>query len=163
MARRPHAARRRATAVVAASLVVALGVSLTPTTGLGARESPATKRRFARTRTLEDVATNCPDRIPPRQLFKWDLPREVEVAELAQWISAVLCEPVIVPDKLKSRKIGIVVPHPVTQREAFRLLLTALRAIDITLVRGAGALLLVETADVKSHPLPVIDGTRHNP
>ena len=106
--------------------------------------------------SLEDEATRCPGRIPPGVRFKWDLPREVELKDLVDWVTHTMCKPVIVPSTLRQQKVQIFAPQTINQAEAFRMFLAALNSMGITIQPEGNSFLLVETVSVKERALPFI-------
>ena len=89
--------------------------------------------------------------------MKLNLKPETEVADLVAWISSITCKQFVLGDLPASHaKVTIVAPSLITPGEAYRLFLEALDSVGLTVYASGPFLRVVETAKVKSCPIPVI-------
>ena len=92
-----------------------------------------------------------------KRIVKLNLKPETEVGDLVAWISAITCKQFIVPDLAASHaKVTIVAPSLITPREAYRLFLNALDSVGLTVLPQGSFLRILETAKVKTYPIPVV-------
>jgi type II secretory pathway component GspD/PulD (secretin) len=99
-------------------------------------------------------------RLPAGKRLKLNLKPDTTVVDLVSWISAITCRSFIVPGSIASqtKTVTIVAPQPITAAEAYQLFLSALDSVGLTVYSSGGVLHVIETARIKSAPLPVYVG-----
>lgn len=105
---------------------------------------------------LEKQATDCPERIRPGMRFKLQFRGEVDLKDLVTWASDVLCKPVLVPSSIRQQKVQIIAPSTTTLPEAYRIFLSALNSMGLTIKPEGNAFLVLETAHAKESSLPLV-------
>lgn len=105
---------------------------------------------------LERQATDCPERIRPGMRFKLQFRGEVDLKDLVTWASDVLCKPVLVPSSIRQQKVQIIAPSTTTLPEAYRIFLSALNSMGLTIKPEGNAFLVMETAHAKESPMPLV-------
>src|SRR5262249_32020817 len=88
-------------------------------------------------------------KLPPGKRVKVTLKPESELNALIGWISTMTCKKFIIPQNIRSQKVTIISPVPVTPEEGYRLFLSALNSIGLTVAPAGDALQIVETPRVK--------------
>ncbi len=88
-------------------------------------------------------------KLPPGKRIKLTLKPESELNELLAWISGMTCTQFIVPSTIRSQKVTIISPMPITAAEGYRLFLGALESVGLTVVPTGGFLKIIETTQAK--------------
>ena len=88
-------------------------------------------------------------KLPPGKRIKLTLKPESELNELLAWISGMTCTQFIVPSTIRSQKVTIISPMPITAAEGYRLFLGALESVGLTVVPAGGFLKIIETTQAK--------------
>jgi general secretion pathway protein D len=96
-----------------------------------------------------EVAFNQCRKLPPGKKVKVTLKPESELNDLIGWVSTMTCKKFIIPQNIRSQKVTIISPVPVTPEEGYRLFLSALNSIGLTVAPAGDALQVVETPRVK--------------
>ena len=96
-----------------------------------------------------EVQFNQCRKLPPGKRVKVTLKPESELNDLIGWISTMTCKKFIIPQNIRSQKVTIISPVPVTPEEGYRLFLSALNSIGLTVAPAGDALQVVETPRVK--------------
>jgi type II secretory pathway component GspD/PulD (secretin) len=96
-------------------------------------------------------------RLPAGQRLKLSLKPNTDLVDLVSWISAITCKQFIIPGTIppQSKTVTIVAPQTITAAEAYDLFLTALESVGLTVYASGRVLQVVETAKIKSMPIPV--------
>jgi general secretion pathway protein D len=81
-------------------------------------------------------------RIPPGRRFKFDAPVEATIEQLTRIVSTYTCRQFLLPSNARTQKVTIITPETVTAAEAYRIYLSALNSMGLT-VEPAGRLLKV--------------------
>ena len=100
-------------------------------------------------------------RLPEGKRLKLNLKPNTDLVDLVSWISAITCKQFIVPGTIpaQSKTVTIISPQPITVPEAYDLFLDALDSVGLTVYSSGKVLRVIETAKVRSAPIPVyIDG-----
>jgi len=85
---------------------------------------------------------------------KLTLKPDTELQDLVGWVSTMTCKRFIVPQGLAAKKVTVTSPLPVSAAEAYRMFLSALNSIGLTVAPTGGALAVVATDRAKeSTPL----------
>ncbi len=91
--------------------------------------------------------------------MKLNLKPDTEIADLVAWISSITCKQFVLPDVPAAHaKVTIVAPSLITSGEAYHLFLNALDSVGLTVYPAGSFSRIVETAKVKTCPIPVIGG-----
>ena len=88
-------------------------------------------------------------KLPPGKRVKVTLKPESELNDLIGWISTMTCKKFIIPQNIRSQKVTIISPVPVSPEEGYRLFLSALNSIGLTVAPAGDALQVVETPRIK--------------
>jgi type II secretory pathway component GspD/PulD (secretin) len=126
--------------------------------GLRAGAVPAAK-------AAEAAGDTCRKLPPGKRLVKLTLKPETDIGDLISWISSVTCAQFVVPGSIdvRSKKVTIIAPTPITAAEAYQLFLDALDSVDLTVVRTGRFLRVVETTKAKTQPIPFFVGDSRTP
>lgn len=89
--------------------------------------------------------------------FSFDFSK-AEIVDIVKAISDMTRRNFIIPEKLKSERLTILSPTPVTAAEAYQVFLTALEVNGITIVRKGKFYKLVESDDAVKQPIPTCVG-----
>ncbi len=133
----------------AALAALALAVALATTAGVARAQAPAPASAGA------GKATKCK---PQRGSFLLTLKPESELKDYVEWIQAITCKRFIYPVNLSGRstKITIYSQAPVTADEAWRLFLTVMQQMQLTVVpNGGGYYKLTESLRAKDELPPI--------
>ena len=132
----------------AALAALALPLALATTAGVARAQAPAPAASAAK-------ATKCK---PQRGSFLLTLKPESELKDYVEWIQAITCKRFIYPVNLSGRstKITIYSQAPVTADEAWRLFLTVMQQMQLTVVpNGGGYYKLTESLRAKDELPPI--------
>jgi general secretion pathway protein D len=82
----------------------------------------------------------------------------IALADLVTWAMSFTCKTFVYAPRLASRALGVTVmaPRPMSSREAWRLFVVALQAMDLTVVPKGRVLEIVESATARKRSLPVL-------
>lgn len=101
-----------------------------------------------------DAATNIPtlpdhcSRPNSRERFRITLKQEAELQDLVEWMMSVSCQKFIWDPSLRTRKVNIVAPEPVTMAEAYAAFHAALATIGASVEPAGDFYKIVETSQV---------------
>jgi general secretion pathway protein D len=95
--------------------------------------------------------------------FKWDIKGEVDLQQLLGWFSPLACRPFVVPGNIRQSKVTIVAPNLVTMPEAYRMFLSALEAMGLTVQPEGKVLKIVETNRARESAIPIITQDERTP
>jgi general secretion pathway protein D len=95
-----------------------------------------------------------------KRIVRLSLKPETELGDLLAWISSITCKQFILPGTIPvGKKVTIISPQLITPGEAYRLFLSALDTVGLTVYPSGKFLRVIETGKAKSSPIPVyIDG-----
>ncbi len=97
---------------------------------------------------------------PRGQRFTVTLPKETELEDLVNWMMSITCQKFIWDRKVRSGKVTILSPEPVTVDEAYAAFYAALETMGLTVEPSGKYFKIVETTDAKNRTLPLYgDGT----
>jgi hypothetical protein len=96
-------------------------------------------------------------RLPEGKRLKLNLKPNTDVVDLVSWISAITCKQFVIPGTIpsQSKTVTIIAPQTITPGEAYHLFLGALDSVGLTVYADGNILRVVETAKIKSSPIPV--------
>ncbi|MBW2731425.1 MAG: type II secretion system secretin GspD [Deltaproteobacteria bacterium] len=83
-------------------------------------------------------------KLPPGRKIKITLKPESDLTDLVGWISSMTCKRFILASNLRSQKVTIISPAPVTVREAYRAFISALDVMGLTVVPSGRYLKVVQ-------------------
>jgi general secretion pathway protein D len=138
--------------VIAWSLLMAVaGAPLS-----AARAAPRSPSAVSVPARASDAGDSC-QRMPAGKRLKLNLKPNTDLVDLVSWISAITCKQFIIPGTIppQSKTVTIVAPQTITAAEAYDLFLTALESVGLTVYASGRVLQVVETAKIKSMPIPV--------
>ena len=87
--------------------------------------------------------------------FTVTLPRETELEDLVNWMMSVTCQKFIWDRKVRSGKVTILSPEPVTVDEAYAAFYAALETMGLTVEPSGRYFKIVETSGAKNRTLPL--------
>ncbi len=87
--------------------------------------------------------------------FTVTLPKETELEDLVEWMMAITCQKFIWDRKVRSGKVTILSPEPVTVDEAYAAFYAALETMGLTVEPSGKYFKIVETAGAKNRTLPL--------
>ena len=90
---------------------------------------------------------------PPGTRYTLTLPKETELEDLVQWMMSVTCQKFIWDRKVRSGKVTILSPEPVTVEEAYAAFYAALETMGLTVEPSGRYFKIVETTDAKNRTL----------
>ena len=82
---------------------------------------------------------------------------ETELLELVGWIKSISCRPFILPANIRQTKVTIIGPQLVTAGEAYRIFLSALEAMGLTVQPDGRVLKIIESNHARESSIPVIN------
>ncbi len=94
-------------------------------------------------------------RQPKNAKFTITLPREAELSDLVNWMMTISCQRFIWDPKIRSGKVTILSPEPVTVREAYAAFYAALEQMGLTVVPSGKYFKIVESTGVEGKTVPV--------
>lgn len=109
------------------------------------------------------VPHNSCRKAPPGARFTVTLPKETELEDLVNWMMTVTCQKFIWDRKVRSGKVTILSPEPVTVDEAYAAFYAALETMGLTVEPSGRYFKIVETTDAKNRTLPLYDEDENSP
>jgi general secretion pathway protein D len=109
------------------------------------------------------VPHNSCRKAPPGARFTVTLPKETELEDLVNWMMTVTCQKFIWDRKVRSGKVTILSPEPVTVEEAYAAFYAALETMGLTVEPSGRYFKIVETTDAKNRTLPLYDDDANAP
>jgi hypothetical protein len=99
----------------------------------------------------------CHQAPPGQRVVKLNLQPDTALPDLVAWISSVTCRQFIVPGSVAAggKKVTILAPALITREEAYRVFLTALDSVGLTVEPSGKALKIIETVKAKSASIPL--------
>ena len=99
---------------------------------------------------------------PPNKKFKWELRGEVDLMALLNSISPMMCRPIIVPGSIRQSKVTIIAPDTVTAPEVYRMFLSSLETMGLTVQPEGKVLKIIESNRARESAIPTY-GENNNP
>jgi general secretion pathway protein D len=93
-------------------------------------------------------------KVPASKRIKLTLKPDSELADLVGWISSMTCKRFILPSNVRSQKVTIISPEPVTAAEAYRLFLASLSTMGLTVEATGQFLRIIESNRGKESNVP---------
>ncbi|HZS39731.1 MAG TPA: type II secretion system secretin GspD [Polyangia bacterium] len=101
-------------------------------------------------------------KFPANKKFKWSVRGEVDLMTLLNSMTEMLCRPFIVPGNIRQSKVTILAPDTMTAPEAYRMFLSALEAMGLTVQPEGKVLKVIESNRARESAIPIY-GTENNP
>ncbi len=82
---------------------------------------------------------------------------ETDLGDLISWISSITCKQFVLPGTIpaNSKKVTIIAPQLITPEEAYRLFLSALDSVGLTVAPSGKFLRIIETPRAKTSAIPL--------
>jgi general secretion pathway protein D len=100
---------------------------------------------------------------PPNKRFKWELRGEVDLMSLLNSMAPMLCRPIIVPGSVRQSKVTIIAPDTLTAPEVYRMFLSSLETMGLTVQPEGKALKIIETNRARESAIPFYTDSEHPP
>lgn len=94
-------------------------------------------------------------RYPSNKKFEWSLKGEVDLMTLLHWAEPVFCRPFIIPGNVRQSKVTVLAPNTVTAPEAYRIFLSALESMGLTVQPQGKVLKIIESSRAKETAIPL--------
>jgi general secretion pathway protein D len=97
-------------------------------------------------------------KLPDKRIVKLNLKPDTELSELIGWISSITCTQFLIPGttNIQGKKITIISPQLITPREAYRLFLSAIESVGLTVEPSDRFLRIIETNRARFTQLPLL-------
>ncbi len=92
---------------------------------------------------------------PPNKKFKWELRGEIDLMSMLNAMAPMLCRPFIVPGNIRQTKVTIIAPDTMTAPEAYRMFLSSLEAMGLTVQPEGKVLKIIETNRARESAIPL--------
>jgi general secretion pathway protein D len=102
-------------------------------------------------------------RLPAGKRVVVNLKPDSELADLVGWIKAISCRPFIIPANVRQSKVTVIVPEAITANEAYRIFLSALESMGLTIQPEGRVLKIIEANRARESSIPVIGPGREPP
>ena len=106
----------------------------------------------------EKEATQECKKYPPGKRFKWELRGEVDLMTMLNAVSPMMCRPFIVPGNVRQSKVTIIAPDTMTAPEAYRMFLSALETMGLTVQPQGRVLKIIDSNRAKESAIPIYKG-----
>ncbi len=93
---------------------------------------------------------------PPNKKVNFNLKPEAELTDLVGFIKAISCRPIILPQNIRQSKVTIIAPETVTASEAYRIFLSSLESMGLTVQPDGKVLKIIESNRARESSIPVI-------
>jgi general secretion pathway protein D len=105
----------------------------------------------------EKEFNSCKKFPPNKRIVKLNLKPETELGDLISWISSITCKQFVLPGTIpaNSKKVTIIAPQLITAEEAYRLFLSALDSVGLTVAPSGKFLRIIETPRAKTSSIPI--------
>lgn len=100
---------------------------------------------------------------PANKKFKWELRGEVDLMALLNSISPMMCRPIIVPGSIRQSKVTIIAPDTVTAPEVYRMFLSSLETMGLTVQPEGKVLKIIESNRARESAIPTYGGENNPP
>jgi general secretion pathway protein D len=94
---------------------------------------------------------------PGKRIVKLNMKPETDLGDLISWISSITCKQFVLPGTIpaNSKKVTIIAPQLITVEEAYRLFLSALDSVGLTVAPSGKFLRIIETPRAKTSSIQV--------
>jgi len=93
---------------------------------------------------------------PPNKKVNFNLKPEAELTDLVSFIKAISCRPIILPQNVRQSKVTVIAPETVTAAEAYRIFLSSLESMGLTVQPDGKVLKIIESNRAREASIPVI-------
>src|SRR5262249_33905484 len=93
-------------------------------------------------------------KFPAGKKFKWELRGEIDLMTLLNAMSPMLCKPFIVPGNIRQSKVTILAPDTMTASEAYRMFLSTLETMGLTVQPQGKVLKIIESNRARETAIP---------
>jgi general secretion pathway protein D len=93
---------------------------------------------------------------PPNKKVNFNLKPEAELTDLVGFIKAISCRPIILPQNIRQSKVTVIAPETVTASEAYRIFLSSLESMGLTVQPDGKVLKIIESNRAREASIPVI-------
>src|SRR4051812_46401145 len=100
---------------------------------------------------------------PQNKKFKWELRGEVDLMALLNSIAPMMCRPIIVPGSIRQSKVTIIAPDTVTAPEVYRMFLSSLETMGLTVQPEGKVLKIIESNRARESAIPTYGGDNNPP
>jgi general secretion pathway protein D len=100
---------------------------------------------------------------PPNKRFKWELRGEVDLMALLNSMAPMLCRPFIVPGTIRQSKVTIIAPDTVTAPEVYRMFLSSLETMGLTVQPEGKVLKIIESNRARESAIPLYGAGQEAP
>lgn len=100
---------------------------------------------------------------PANKKFKWELRGEVDLMTLLNSIAPMMCRPIIVPGAIRQSKVTIIAPDTLTAPEAYRMFLSSLETMGLTVQPEGKVLKIIESNRARESAIPIYGGENNPP
>ncbi len=92
-----------------------------------------------------------------RRIVKLNMKPDTDLGDLISWISSITCKQFVLPGTIpaNSKKVTIIAPQLITPEEAYRLFLSALDSVGLTVAPSGKFLRIIETPRAKTSAIPI--------
>jgi general secretion pathway protein D len=100
---------------------------------------------------------------PQNKRFKWELRGEVDLMTLLNSIAPMFCRPIIVPGAIRQSKVTIIANGTVTAPEVYRMFLSSLETMGLTVQPEGKVLKIIESNRARESAIPTYGGDNNPP
>jgi general secretion pathway protein D len=120
----------------------------TPGAGAGGIPGPTATGEMAG----EKEFNSCKKFPANRRIVKLNMKPDTDLGDLISWISSITCKQFVLPGTIpaNSKKVTIIAPQLITPEEAYRLFLSALDSVGLTVAPSGKFLRIIETPRAKT-------------
>ena len=111
----------------------------------------------------EKEATQECKKYPPGKKFRWELRGEVDLMTMLNAVSPMMCRPFVVPGSVRQSKVTIIAPDTMTAPEAYRMFLSALETMGLTVQPQGRVLKIIDSNRAKESAIPIFKGDGEPP
>ncbi len=111
----------------------------------------------------EKEATQECKKYPPGKRFKWELRGEVDLMTMLNAVSPMMCRPFVVPGNVRQAKVTIIAPDTMTAPEAYRMFLSALETMGLTVQPQGRVLKIIDSNRAKESAIPIYKSDGSDP
>lgn len=111
----------------------------------------------------EKEATQECKKYPPGRKFKWELRGEVDLMTMLNAVSPMMCRPFVVPGNVRQSKVTIIAPDTMTAPEAYRMFLSALETMGLTVQPQGRVLKIIDSNRAKESAIPIYKNDGSDP
>jgi general secretion pathway protein D len=94
---------------------------------------------------------------PPNKKVNFNLKPEAELADFVSFIKSISCRPIIVPQNVRQSKVTVIAPETVTASEAYRIFLSSLESMGLTVQPDGKVLKIIESNRAREASIPVLN------